>query len=181
MEHKQTSDTPKVWVGCLASYNAVTLFGQWVDLDDGFDHFEAELARILEASPEPNAEEPLFADFEAFPFTVSGEPTYDDIRKACEWYAWLEDDVNTGLRTQALAALQVARDLGIEPEEALGLWVGEGTRADFAEQMMDVSGDWDQVPEHLRYYIDLDAYGRDLAMDHYRIGEGRQTQWFRNE
>ncbi|MHC4379448.1 MAG: antirestriction protein ArdA [Planctomycetota bacterium] len=174
----QQATSPKVWVGCLASYNAGNLFGEWVDLGEGFDHFEEELARILEASPEPYAEEPLFADFEAFPFTLSGEPTYCDIRKACEWYAWLEEQGET---PQTLAALEVAHDLRLEPEEALELWAGEGTRAEFAEQWMDDLGEWDQLPEHLRYYIDLDAYGRDLAMDHYRIGEGRHTQWFRNE
>ncbi len=51
-----TNNTPRIYVACLASYNAGTLHGNWIDLD-GTEAIEDQISGILKASPEEDAEE----------------------------------------------------------------------------------------------------------------------------
>lgn len=43
------------------------------------------------------------------------------------------------------------------------------TDKDFAEEFADQVGDTQSVPEHMRSYIDYEAYARDLMHDYYEI------------
>lgn len=58
--------TPRIYVACLAAYNAGILHGAWIDCDQGDDHIWQELRDMLARSPEPNAEEWAIHDFEGF-------------------------------------------------------------------------------------------------------------------
>lgn len=51
-----TTTTPRIYVACLASYNAGKLHGVWIDCDQDVDYIQAEIADMLRASPEPNVE-----------------------------------------------------------------------------------------------------------------------------
>lgn len=74
----QTHDTPQVWIGCLASYNAGRLIGEWVDATDADEIGEAEkrvaitaVAAAKEAGEYPvyfgDPEEFFIADYDGFP------------------------------------------------------------------------------------------------------------------
>ncbi len=56
----------RVWVGCLASYNAGSLHGEWVDVDGDVDTLHEAVQAILKSSPSPNAEEWHICDTEGF-------------------------------------------------------------------------------------------------------------------
>ena len=43
--------------------------------------------------------------------------------------------------------------------------VFEGNAKEYAADLLEATGELDQIPEHLRYYFDMDAYARDLAID----------------
>ena len=58
-----TEHTPKIYVACLASYNAGILHGDWIDLD-GSETLEERISEILDASPEEDAEEWAVHDHE---------------------------------------------------------------------------------------------------------------------
>lgn len=45
---------PRVYVACLASYNAGTLHGRWIDADQDADDIASEVAAMLRESPYPN-------------------------------------------------------------------------------------------------------------------------------
>lgn len=47
------TDTPRIYVACLAAYNAGTLHGRWIDVDD-VDEVWKGIAGILKDSPDPN-------------------------------------------------------------------------------------------------------------------------------
>lgn len=51
------TDTPRVYIACLAAYNSGKLHGRWIDADQDADDIRREVAEMLKASPEPNAEE----------------------------------------------------------------------------------------------------------------------------
>src|SRR3954463_11580572 len=44
-----TTETPRVWIACLASYNAGRLVGEWVDATD-IDYFNEAVERIKVAA-----------------------------------------------------------------------------------------------------------------------------------
>ena len=60
---------PRIWVGCLAAYNAGALHGEWLtvtDYNDVDELYEAVKTEVLATSPEPNAEEWFIADSDEF-------------------------------------------------------------------------------------------------------------------
>lgn len=90
------SDTPRVWIGCLASYNAGRLIGEWVDATDTDVMNEAQkrvAAQAVKAAKEAKEypvyfgepEEFFIADYDNFPSAVVshlGEyPSYDTVAK----------------------------------------------------------------------------------------------------
>jgi antirestriction protein len=91
-----TTSTPRVWIGCLASYNAGRLIGEWTDATDT-DELEsaqkrvaAEAVKAAKAAGEypvyfGDPEEFMIADYDGFPSSVVthlGEyPDYEDVVK----------------------------------------------------------------------------------------------------
>ena len=51
-----TTDTPRIYVACLASYNAGILHGRWIDADNGAEQVQEEIENMLAESPEYGAE-----------------------------------------------------------------------------------------------------------------------------
>ena len=50
----------------------------------------------------------------------------------------------------------------------------------WAEELLESSGELDQVPDHLRHYIDVEAYARDMELngDVFTVEEGCQVHVF---
>jgi len=149
-----TEPTPRVWVGCLAAYNAGTLHGEWVDVEgmDAEDLYQAILD-VLKSSPEPGAEEWGFFDHEDLP-GIGEYSAVEDVIETAE----LVNKYPIALVTGVLAN-------GIKLAE-LGEWLGDRSyghyesRAEYAQEYHE------GAPEHpLDGYIDWDAVGRDLLMD----------------
>lgn len=80
--------TPRVWIGCLASYNAGRLIGEWVDAVDVDEMHEARdrvavqaIAAAKEAGEWPvyfsDPEEFFLADNEGFGFNVGEYPNWE--------------------------------------------------------------------------------------------------------
>jgi len=61
--------SPRIYVADLAAYNAGTLRGVWIDLDEGIEGWEIEFAidAMLKESPFPPAEEWRIDDYEDMP------------------------------------------------------------------------------------------------------------------
>lgn len=151
---------PRIYVACLASYNAGILHGAWIDaLQDPDDLMDEIRTKVLETSPVDGAEEWAIHDYEDFgPIRLSE-------------YVGLEE-------VSALAKLMV------EDGEAFALWYEYGhadglhpdewesafrdayrgvydSREDFAREFFE--GIYD-IPEALAPYVDWDLVGRDLEL-----------------
>lgn len=63
--HTQTH-TGRIYVACLASYNAGILHGEWIEATADADELKARVQAMLDRSPEPYAEEWAIHDFEGF-------------------------------------------------------------------------------------------------------------------
>lgn len=131
---------PRIWIGSLSDYNAGRLHGEWFDAAVSDDELYASLRRILETSPEPDAEEWAIFDSDEFGAYRVGE--HDQLERVAQvargiaehgwpFAAWAElHDGDPGMldsfedsymgeyeSTEAWAE-EVLGDLGIE--EALG-------------------------------------------------------------
>ncbi len=148
------NDTPRIYVRCLASYNAGILHGEWIDATDA-DEIREAIQNMLSESREPIAEEWAIHDYENFGSLHLSE--FEDIDRVGELGAMIQE------HGAAFAAF--ANHVGVvhATEESFqdafcGEW--ESERA-YAENLFDELY-LHEVPEHTQSYIDYDSFARDL-------------------
>lgn len=147
------TETPRVYVACLAAYNAGKLHGEWVDATDE-DELQEGIARVLKTSPIPNAEEHAFHDFENFGSMSLGE--YTNVDTLTQLGALIEEH---GAKLVAGLVAHYGAHYGLDAvetalENCLGVYESKG---EFMEEM------WTdlEIPEPVRMYIDWEAKARD--------------------
>jgi antirestriction protein len=145
----------RIYAACLASYNAGTLHGEWIDAADTETMNDA-IQAMLAASPEPGAEEYAIHDYEA-PWAIDEYESLDDIASAVDSYETHGDAF--------VAALNLAPsvDVAVEMVEDRCLGAYDSWR-EMAECHVD-EGLFGPVPDALANYIDYDAIGRDLEIE----------------
>jgi antirestriction protein len=156
------TDTPRLYVACLASYNAGILHGEWIDATDA-DEIREAIQTMLSKSREPMAEEWAIHDYEGFgPIQLSES---EDIDRVGELAEMIEE------HGPAFAAY--ADHMGIDHATAesfqdafCGEWDSEQA---YAENLFDELYLSD-VPEHVQPYIDYESFARDIFIsDNYSV------------
>jgi len=155
-----TSDSPRVYVGTYAKYNNGSIKGAWLDLDDYTDR-ESFYEACKELHKDESDPELMFQDFEGFPRSLYSESNVSD--ELIE-FANLDDDDR-----ELLAVYNDNVDGDGDIEAAREAYCGKyDSPADWAEQWLDDTGGLEGVPEHLKNYIDYEAYARDAEMNFVR-------------
>ena len=153
-----TTTTPRIYVACLASYNAGILHGRWIDADQAADDIRAEIAEMLSESPTPGAEEFAIHDYEGFHGLVIGE--YDDIDRISE----LAILVSEHGEPYAVYADHIGIDCAT-PEEFENSYRGRWDNLqDYAEKLIDDCYDLDRMMGNLACYFDFERFARDLGL-----------------
>ena len=148
-----TTIRPRIYVACLASYNAGRLYGKWIDADQDADAIQAEVNAMLAASPDPYAEEWAIHDSDGLGRIGEWE-SFERIAAIGQSVAEAGDDAPA-----LLAWLDY--DSSNDPEEFADCYQGEWDRlADFAYDYYQ----GDTVTGPLSAYIDWHAVGRDLEL-----------------
>jgi len=154
----------RVYIACLASYNAGTLYGEWVEISGlTADEIREEIARVLKGSPEPQAEEWAFHDHQGFDgYKMSENPDLEALADHMDAYSSSEYacDLIEG----------VCDNLGVGAREAIEYidnnYQGEHkSLEDWADDYLDQSGELSSLPKHLSYYFDYSAYARDCELN----------------
>jgi antirestriction protein len=146
----------RIYVACLASYNAGKLHGEWIDATDT-DTMNDSIQAMLSASPEPGAEEYAIHDYEA-PWPIDEYESLDDIASAVDAYEMHGDAF--------VAALNLAPNVEGAVEMVDDRYCGAyDSWQQMAECYVD-DGLFGPVPDALAYYLDYDAMGRDLEREH---------------
>lgn len=141
----------RVWVGCLAHYNAGTLVGDWVD---GVDAAEWKCANA-------SHEETWCFDTDDMPVSREMSPA-----EAVEMAEAVQPLLDEG---HDMGAVRAMVDLGFEEWDTFAdsfrdAYAGEWTSvAEYAEDLAEDVGYLAEVPENLRPYIDWDAFARDMG------------------
>jgi len=154
---------PKIYVACLAAYNAGHLHGRWLDAAREPDEIQDDICAILESSPVMSGGDYAIHDYEDFgPMHLE---EYHDIAEVSRLAQFIEE---YGEPFAAFAS-HVGADFATEEsfQDAYhGRWDSE---RDYAEHVFDELY-LHELPEHLRCYIDYEAFARDLFLDgHYSL------------
>ena len=145
--------TARIYVACLASYNAGILHGEWIDVTDDLEEMQESIDAMLSRSRQPDAEEWAIHDYDA-PFAI-GE--YSSLNEIHDTVAFIEEHDEPGI-----AALQLSSN-GVEDAQTLmdGFHGAYDSMRDYAEEYAESCLG---VPDHIWPYFDVDALVRDLEM-----------------
>jgi antirestriction protein len=148
-----TTIRPRIYVACLASYNAGRLYGKWIDAGQDADGIQADVDAMLAASPDPYAEEWAIHDSEGLGRIGEWE-SFDRVAAIGQAIAEAGDD--------APALLEwIDNDSNSDPEEFADCYAGcWDSLADFAYDI----NDGDSLTGRLDSYIDWESVGRDFEL-----------------
>jgi antirestriction protein len=89
-----TEPTPRIYVACLASYNAGILYGKWIDADQDADAIHEAVKAMLASSPQEDAEEWAIHDYEGFYGVKLSE--WESFEKVAELATFIEEHEELG-------------------------------------------------------------------------------------
>ena len=146
----------KAYVSTFAKFINGNLDGEWLDLADYADKDDfIEACRKLHA--DERGPELMFADSVGIPDDFIGE---SHISPECWDLLEAYDDHGEGAVNAYCHCFGEWHKRDFEDK-----YRGEyDSFADLAEQLLDETGELEQIPEHLRGYFDYEAYGRDLRL-----------------
>lgn len=176
-----TATTPRIFVTCLASYNAGNLIGKWIDLDDyssaddlkeAISEYLTELDKETPLDGGEVREEYFITDYEGFPETMYSE--YMDFEPVYEYMEVVSDMDEDRLEAFTLFVDNNGGDFDSDTKEQFEeAYQGQyNSTSDFTEQLVDELGYLDQMPENIRYYFDYDKFERDLFISDYWESNG---------
>jgi len=152
-------DTLQIYVACLASYNNGILYGEWIDVTQSEDDVKADIQAMLKNSPVEDAEEYAIHDYEGF-----GNLRLSEYESIATVVVYAEFIVEHGELGQALLA-----DYGLEEAERMISDCYQGcfdSEVDFARELFEECYG-NAIPEGLMFYFDVEAFARDMFIDHY--------------
>lgn len=158
-----TRPTPRIYVACLASYNAGRLHGRWIDATIGVEAIREQIDAMLASSPAAaGAEEFAIHDHEGLGDIGEFEPI-DRVAEIGEAVAEAGDDAAALL---AWLDMEPGRDPGDFADRYRGHW---DTLADYVESLWDDIGyDADKAAGgswwHPAKYVDWERMANDLRI-----------------
>lgn len=157
-----TTTTPRIYVACLAAYNAGRLHGRWIDATIGADAIHEQIEQMLAESPEPGAEEFAIHDHEG----LGDIGEHESIERIAELAEAIDDAGDDAPALLAWLDAEAGRDPSDFAEVFRGQW---DSLADYAEHLHEEMG-WDADKAangswwHPARYTDWERMGRDLEL-----------------
>lgn len=164
-----TTTTPRIYVACLASYNAGILHGKWLDIDDysNVEELQEAIRQMLAESPEPDAEEYAIHDYEGFGgYNVQEYDDMADLFTLSELIGEHGPIIADFLGHYMCDFSELAEKF----EQAYcGCYTDE---EDYARELIDNCYDIEEKMGNLANYFDYEAFTRDLFMsDNFSISD----------
>lgn len=169
-QKKSSSETYQIYIASLSDYNAGILHGKWIDIEGlTTDEIQEEINEILRTSPYTKlygevAEEWAIHDFELGGIRISEYESLDTIVSIVE--ALTEHGEAFAIYYNDVSDLETA--ISNFEEAYQGKY---DSFLDYATQTFDEIYAH-SIPENLRYYIDYNAFARDLDADGYFFEDG---------
>lgn len=167
-----TNLNPEIYVACLASYNSGIIFGCWVDAEQDEDSIHEEIQHMLAKSTIPNAEEYAIHGYSDFGSLSLSEN--ESLSTVHEMALFIKEHGELGMEL-----IGYLGDLASAQDALENNYHGQhDSELSYAIELFDDCYIHD-VPENIRYYIDYEAFRRDLFMtDYYSIKVEYETHIF---
>lgn len=152
-----TQSSIRIYVACLASYNAGILHGTWIDVSGDVDDMREQIDNMLAASRQCDAEEWAIHDYEA-PFSIDEYESLDDLARIADLYDQHGDVFE--------AALEINGEDIDYAEKMVDCFVG--TYDDWSDMAYEYveEGLFGDIADNIKGYIDYERLGRDLSFDY---------------
>ena len=144
----------RVYVANLGKYNEGELVGDWFEPPIDYDEM-AERIGLNEFY-----EEYAIHDYE-LPFEIDEYTPIEEVNRLCEMVEDLPEYIQDNLR-ELQGYFSSIEDL-CDHQDDIIYYPGCEDMADVARQMVEEG--YISVPDHLIYYFDYEAYGRDLSIE----------------
>jgi antirestriction protein len=154
---KETDTMPKIYVGTYAKYNAGSIAGKWLDLEDyqDADEFNAACRELHKDEADP---EFMFQDHEDIPEGMISESFL-----SADIWDWLDLDETD---RELLSVYREHVDQAGTFEDAQDAFAGRyDAPEDWAADFLEGTGALESIPENLRHYFDYVSYARDAQYD----------------
>ena len=148
---------PRIYVACLASYNAGKLYGRWIDTNQDPDDIDQEIREMLVESPEPGAEEYAIHDYEDMP-NLGESPLLDDVSDAAKLIAE-HGALGKALIDHHCGRVESAKE-DLE-DNYCGAW---SSVEEYAENYLEDTGAFQECGDLMRQYFDFERFARDLEL-----------------
>lgn len=190
------TDTPKIYVACLASYNNGKLYGKWIDANQSADEIQEEIKEMLLNSPEPNIDalccdeclaithypkdnicpecgsdktkiHPTSEEWAIHDYEGFGDLKIDEY-ESIEEVARLAELIEEHGEAFAAYASYIGQDYA-DADNFEEAYCGEwDSEEEYAEDLMQQCY---EIPEYLQFYIDYEKWARDLFINDYFSAE----------
>jgi antirestriction protein len=151
--------TPRIYVACLAAYNAGKLHGVWLDALQDADDLAEAVQEMLRQSPEAYAEEYAIHDHEHFgSYAVHEYASLDEVALVAELIE-THGEIITEFMAHLGCDAEYARDHFDDAYR--GSWPSIEA---YAEQLLEDLGALDNLPSWFHAYFDMERYARDLEL-----------------
>jgi antirestriction protein len=148
------TDTPQIYVGTYAKYNAGSIKGAWLDLEL-LDSPEAFFDACRELHADEHDPELMFQDWQCVPTGMVSESHISN-----ELWTWLQLDDD---ERELIAVYQEHIDQSGTIDQAREAFAGRYTSAeDYAQELFEECHD---IPDYLANYIDWQSVARDMGYD----------------
>jgi len=157
-------NTPAIWVGSLHAYACGRLHGRWIKLDGlGIDELWEQVNEIVRTGGNPGGDWAImdYDGFGSMSAALGENPNLENLLKLAELF-----NEHGAELVQAAADVVSDQDAETLAEVIRDRYIGKyDSLEDLAIQLMEDTGDLEQIPSGLRFYFDYKAYGRDLELN----------------
>jgi antirestriction protein len=163
----------KIYVGTYGKYNAGSIKGGWLDLED-YNSKQEFIDACYKLHADENDPELMFQDWEDIPSSFISESSLDE--RTWDWLSLDEDERKT------VSAYLDEVDQSSDVDSALEAFDGEhDSEEDWARDFWEQTGMTSQLPEFAQNYIDYQGFARDASMggDITFVNQGRRVKAFR--
>jgi antirestriction protein len=160
--HTENSQiTPQIYVACLSSYNQGILHGSWIDADQEAEDIHSEIQNMLGKSPAdgPN-EEWAIHNHVGFGVSLSEYASIENVTELAQFICEFGQPLASKAYEHCDFNLKAARKMIEENYQGTFSSIEE-----WAEELLDSTGELQAIPEHLRPYFDFSSYARDLELN----------------
>ena len=163
---------PRIYVACLAAYNAGHLHGRWIDASRSTDDIYDEVQVMLAGSPVPGAEEWAIHDYEGFGALRLSE--WESFERVASIAAGIDEHGAAFCAWLSYDCSQDPTDIQSFQDAFRGEW---DSLRDYSENYAEDVGMYDAAEKTGFSYIsvDIDALTRDMDIELYTVDSDHYT------